>query len=123
MGSADIRAKIARGMKKAVNKTGSSASELVYLISKSSTPGTPLTPGSVTEAPILLKDAIFKSYDKSLQDDNIKRGDRELVSQYEVPIKAGDEIQQGSTRYLVINVDERAPTSDTLIYFAQCRVQ
>lgn len=123
MGSADIRAKIARGMKKAVNKTGSSASDLVYLISKSSTPSTPLTPGTVTETPILLKDAIFKSYDKSLQDDNIKRGDRELVSQYKVPIKTGDEIQQGSTRYLVINVDERAPTSDTLIYFAQCRVQ
>jgi hypothetical protein len=122
MASSDIRAKIAKGLKKAVAKTGSSASEPVYLVQKTVTPGNPLSPGTVTSNDVLLKDAIFKSYDKNLNDSNIKTGDRQLVSQYDVPIKTGDVVKQGATTYLVISVDERAPTSDTLIYFAQCRV-
>lgn len=122
MSSSDIRAKIARGLKKAVAKTGSASSEPVYLVQKTAVPGNPLSPGAVTSNDVLLKDAIFKSYDKNLNDSNIKTGDRQLVSQYDVPIKTGDVIKQGTTKYLVIDVDERAPTSDTLIYFAQCRV-
>ena len=50
MGSANIQAKIKKGLAKAVNKTGSSNSELVYLVSKSVTAGSPLSPGTTTES-------------------------------------------------------------------------
>ena len=66
MGSADIRAKIARGMKKAVNKTGSGSSDKVYLLQKTTTAGNPLNPGTVTTTPVELVNAVFTSYDKTL---------------------------------------------------------
>lgn len=123
MGSADIRAKIARGMKKAVNKTGSGSSDKVYLLQKTTTAGNPLNPGTVTTTPVELVNAVFTSYDKTLRDDNIKQGDRELVSPYDVEIKAGDTITQGAVRYLVIATDPVSPTSDVLVRKSQVRQQ
>jgi hypothetical protein len=123
MSSNQLRAKIAKGLKKAVIKTGSNNSEPVYLVGKSTTGGTPLNPGVVIKTKILLKDAIFKEYGKTLNDKNIQQGDRLLVSQYDVPIKQGDKIQQSDTIYMVVSVEEKAPTSDVLIYFSQLRVQ
>lgn len=123
MASTDIRAKIARGLKKAVIKTGSASSEKVYLLQKTTTVGNPLNPGAVTTTPIELVNAAFTSYDKTLRDDNIKQGDRELVSPYDVEIKAGDTITQGAVRYLVIATDPVSPTSDVLVRKSQVRQQ
>lgn len=122
MGSANIQAKIKRGLAKAINKTGSSSSELVYLVKKSGG-GTPVNPLPVTEEKTLLVDAIFKNYEQGLTDTSIKAGDRQLVANNDVKISTNDIIEQGSTRYIVIDVDEVAPTSDVLAYFCQVRVQ
>lgn len=124
MGSANIQAKIKKGLAKAVNKTGSINSDLVYLVQKTNTGGnTPIDPPVITETNVLLKNAIFKSYDKKLIGANIVAGDRELVSDDSVPIKTGDTIKQGSTKYIVISSDIKAPTSDALVYLSQVRVQ
>ena len=123
MSSADIRDKIARGMRKAVSKTGSTSSEKVYLLKKTTTTGNPLNPGTVTTNQIELVDAIFKNYDKALRDDNIKQGDRELISKYDVEIKSGDTIIQGALKFLVIAVEPVEPTSDNLLYKSQLRQQ
>ena len=125
MGSANIRAKIQRGLAKAVNKTGSSSSELVFLIKVTeSAGGTPLNPATTTETPVLLVNAIFKEYDIKLVDINIQAGDRRLVSDHTVAINVGDTIRQGSTDYIVIpSVENKAPTSDSLVYISQLRVK
>ena len=47
MSSANIQAKIKKGLAKAVNKTGSSSSELVYLVQT-----TVITPGSPVSLPV-----------------------------------------------------------------------
>jgi len=124
MGSANIQAKIKKGLAKAINKTGSSSSELVYLVQKTNSGGnTPIDLPVVVETDVLLKNAIFKSYDKSLLGANIVAGDRELVSDDSVAIKEGDTIKQGTTKYIVISSDIKAPTSDVLVYISQVRVQ
>lgn len=124
MGAANIQAKIRKGLAKAVNKTGSSSSEPVYVIKVSESGGdSPLDPPTITKTPTLLINAIFKSYDKSLLDPNIKQGDRELVSNSDVVIKIGEIITQGSSNYIVVAVDIKAPTSDVLAYISQCRLQ
>jgi hypothetical protein len=122
MGSSNIRAKIKRGLAKAVNRTGSSDSERIYLVTRSGG-GTPVNPTSVIEIKTLLVNAIFKNYEQGLTDSSIKAGDRQLVANNDVKIKTNDIIEQGSTRYIVIDVDEVAPTSDVLAYFCQVRVQ
>ena len=122
MGSANIQAKIRNGLAKAVNKTGSSNSELVYLVTKSDA-GTPLNPLPQTETQTLLVNAIFKSYSKFLTDVSIKAGDRELVSDSDVEIKANDIIRQGSSEYIVVSVSLSAPTSDVLNYISQVRLK
>lgn len=124
MGSANIQAKIKKGLSKAINKTGSTASELVYLVQETNTGGnTPINPPVIAEVDVLLPNAIFKSYDKSLIGGNIVAGDRQLVSDNTVEIKIGDIIKQGTTKYIVIDTDIKAPTSDVLAYISQVRVQ
>ena len=123
MSAANIQAKIKKGLAKATSKTGSATSELVYLVSESTTAGTPLAPGTTTTTNILLVDAIFNQYDAKLLDDNILAGDRRLVCNNVTPIKQGDTIQQGAVFYIVIEVDIKAPTSDVLAYIAQVRIK
>ena len=124
MTSAYIRGRIKRGLAKAINKTGSPSIEKVYLMQKTVTGGdTPLDTPTVTVTPVLLVDAIFKSYDKELIGGNIKAGDRELVSNSDVDIKEGDIIKQGNSEFIAITVDVKAPTSDVLVYIAQVRQQ
>lgn len=124
MGSANIQAKIKKGLAKAINKTGSASSELVYVERIVLSGGnSPIDPPVRTPTNTLLVDAIFTSYDKSLIDGNIKAGDRKLVANGDVEILMGERIIQGSTNYIVINVDKKAPTSDVLAYIAQVRVQ
>ena len=124
MGSANIQAKIRKGLAKAINKTGSASSEKVFLIQMINTGGnTPINPPVVTENPIELVNAIFKEYNQSLIGGNIVAGDRQLVSDNTVVISVGDTIEQGSTRYTVIDLGQAAPTSDVLVYMPQVRVK
>lgn len=125
MGSANIQAKIKKGLAKAINKTGSTSSEKVFLIKMIITGGTtPLDPiTSETENPIELVNAIFKEYNQSLIGGNIIAGDRQLVCDNAVAIEVGDTIEQGSTRYTVIDLGQSAPTSDVLVYMPQVRVK
>jgi len=121
MSAENIQAKIKSGLAKAINKIGSATSEPVYLVVKTNT-GTPLAP-AVTESTTLLVDAVFKSYDKFLTDINIQAGDRQLVSNSDVAVSQNDIIRQGTTDYMVVAVDVRAPASDPLVYISQCRQQ
>lgn len=124
MTSANIRAKIQKGLAKAINKTGSSSSDKIYLIQKTVTGGdTPLSPATETETKVLLVNAMFKSFDKDQFSGGIQAGDRMLVSDYNVPVSNGDIIEEGDTRYIVVNQGVKAPTSDTLVYISQVRVQ
>ena len=122
MSSISIQSKIKAGLAKAINKTGSSSSELVYLVSKVKTGRTLTAPPTVVKTDVLLINAIFKSYDKALFDVNILVGDRQLVAGNDVAIKQGDTIKQGTSLYTVIAVDVKAPTSDVLAYICQLRL-
>ena len=124
MGSANIQAKIKKGLAKAINKTGSTTSELVYLVQETNTGGnTPIDPPVISTNDVLLVNAIFKNYDQSLIGGNIQAGDRQLVCDNTVVIKVGDTIKQGTTNYIVIDLGQAAPTSDVLVYMPQVRVQ
>ena len=123
MGAAQIQAKIKKGLAKAVSKTGSASSELVYLMKRVTTAGTPLAPGTTTTTQILLPNAIFKNYDAKVFDVNILAGDRQLVCDNATPIKQGDIIKQGASNYLVMPISVNAPTSDVLNYVVQVRLQ
>ena len=56
-------------------------------------------------------------------DINILAGDRKLVCDNVTIIEQGDEITQGSSTYIVINVAIVAPTSDVLAYMPQVRLK
>jgi hypothetical protein len=124
MASANIRAKIEKGLAKAAVKTGSSSSEKVYLIKRTNTGGSsPINPPVYTESKVLLVNAIFQSADRKLFDGDFFATDRQLVSDYSVEVNRGDIIEQGNNRYMVINQDVKAPTSDVLVYISQLRIQ
>ena len=124
MASVDIQAKIKAGLAKAVNKPGSASSPNVYLVSETVTGGdTPLDEPTIVATDILLKDAIFKSYDQSLVGGNINQGDRQLVSNNDVPIATGDTIKAGDDIYAVHDVETKSPAGDALVYISQLRLQ
>ena len=123
MSAASIQAKLRKGLARAVSATGSTSSALVYLLSKSTTAGTPLAPGTTTTTNVLLVNAIFKEYSAKTFDDTILAGDRQLVCSGDVVIKQGDIIQQGGATYIVKSLKIKAPTSDVLQYIAQVRLR
>ncbi|PHS21819.1 MAG: hypothetical protein COA84_14920 [Robiginitomaculum sp.] len=125
MGSANIQAKIKKGLAKAIAKTGSASSEKVFLIKMVNTGGNDpvFNPPNITESLVELVNAIFKEYNQSLIGGNIVAGDRQLVTDNTVIIEVGDTIEQGSTRYTVIDLGQSAPTSDVLVYMPQVRVK
>lgn len=124
MAASNIQAKIQKGLAKAVLKTGSATSDKVYLIRRTNTGGnTPINPPVYTETKVLLPNAIFTSLDTSLFDADIEASDRQLVSDNTVAVKQSDIIEQGANRYIVINQDVKAPTSDVLAYISQLRLQ
>ena len=123
MSSASIQDKIKKGLAKAQFKTGSSNSDIVYLVKTTVTADTPLAPGVSTTVKTELKNAIFKSYDAKLVDINILAGDRQLVCDNVTVVKQGDIIEQGASKYLVVDVDIKAPTSDVLAYVPQLRLK
>ena len=97
MGSANIQAKIKSGLSKAINKTGSSTSDLIYLVSAVVTGGeTPLVPATEVETNVLLVNAIFKSVDANQFAGEILAGDRLLVSDNDVIV--GIEIRTAASK-------------------------
>lgn len=122
MGALNIQSKIKAGLAKAIEKTGSPDSELVYL-TKSNSTSTPLNVVASTSSQVLLKDAVFKPYNAKLFSENILAGDVQLVSNNDVVITQGDVITQGITNYNVVSVEIKAPTSEVLAYISQLRIK
>ena len=123
MSSSQIQKRIKAGLKKAQTITGSKTSDIVYLVSKSTTAGTPLSPGTTTTTNIELVNAIFIDYDASNFNANILTGDRKFICDNVTAIKQGDTIIQGILTYFVVSVEIIAPTSDVLGYMPQLRLK
>ena len=123
MSSSQIRSRIQKGLKRAQAKTGSTASDKVFVVKKVTTAGTPIAPGITTETSIELVNAIFIDYDAKMFDINILAGDRKLVCDNVTEVEQGDEITQGSLTYIVISIGVIAPTSDVLAYMPQVRLK
>ena len=130
MSAANIQARIKRGLKRAVEKTGSNSSEKVYLVRVSKSGGkTPINPAIRIKTDIELVDAVFTQYDinsigtTDTGGTEIRAGDRRLVCNSDVAITQADQIKQGNKLYHVVNVDVKAPTSDVLAYIVQVREQ
>ena len=123
MSAAQIQKRIRAGLKRAQAKTGSATSDKVFLVSKVTTAGTPLSPGITTSTNIELVNAIFIDYDAKMFDINILSGDRRLICDNVTVVKQGDEITQGSLTYYVVSIDVIAPTSDALAYMPQVRLK
>ena len=121
MAAIDIQAKIKKGLARAINKVGSPASDLVYLVRETKAGGTLVDPPTITKNNILLLNAIFTEYDKKTVDVNILAGDRRLVCDGDVELTQGDTIKQGLVFYKVVGVDDKAPTSSRLAQIAQVR--
>jgi hypothetical protein len=121
--AAQIQKRIKAGLKRAQIKTGSPTSDKVYLVKKSTTPGTPINPGTTTTSTVELGNAIFIDYDAKLFDINILAGDRKLICDNVSMIKQGDTITQGALTYYVVSINVIAPTSDTLAYIPQVRLK
>jgi hypothetical protein len=123
MSSSQIQKRIRSGLKRAQIKTGSATAEKVYLVSKVTTPGTPLAPGTTTSTSVELVNAIFIDYDASRFNVNILSGDRKIFCDNVTIIKQGDTITQGSSTYFVVSIEIIAPTSDVLGYMPQVRLK
>jgi len=123
MSSAQIQKRIKAGLKRAQIKTGSPTSDKVYLVKKSTTPGTPINPGTTTSSTVELFNAIFIDYDAKYFDINILAGDRRLICDNVNVVKQGDTITQGALTYYVVSINVIAPTSDALAYIPQVRLK
>ena len=123
MSSANIQAKVKAGLAKANKAVGSSSSEKIYVVKETITGGGPLGGGTSTSVSTLLTNAVFKSFDAKLFGGTMIAGDRVLVCDNVTVIKQGDTIQEGTAKYIVINIDIKAPTSDVLAYILQVRLK
>jgi hypothetical protein len=117
--SQDVKNLLAEAQKLA----GSSTSEKIYVIKETITGGGPLGGGTTSSTTTLLPNAKFKSYNAKLFGDTILAGDRMLVCDNATVINQGDTIQEGTAKYIVINIDIKAPTSDVLAYILQVRLK
>ena len=123
MSSANIQAKIKAGLAKANKAVGSSTSKKIYVVKETITGGGPLGGGTTTSVSTLLTNAVFKSFDAKLFAGTMIAGDRVLVCDNVTVINQGDTIQEGTAKYIVINIDIKAPTSDVLAYILQVRLK
>jgi hypothetical protein len=123
MSSSRIQAKVKAGLAKANKAVGSSTSEKIYVIKETITGGGPLGGGTTSSTTTLLPNAKFKSYNAKLFGDTILAGDRMLVCDNATVINQGETIQEGAAKYIVINIDIKAPTSDVLAYILQVRLK
>jgi hypothetical protein len=117
--SQDVKNLLAEAQKLA----GSSTSEKIYVIKETITGAGPLGGGTTSSTTTLLPNAVFKSYDAKLFAGTMLAGDRVLVCDNVTAIKQKDTIQEGTSLYIVINIDIKAPTSDVLSYIAQVRLK
>jgi hypothetical protein len=117
--SQDVKNLLAEAQKLA----GSSTSEKIYVIKETITGGGPLGGGTKSSTTTLLPNAKFKSYNAKLFGDTILAGDRMLVCDNATVINQGETIQEGTAKYIVINIDIKAPTSDVLAYILQVRLK
>lgn len=123
MNGVDIQNKVKAGLAKAGIKTGDGSSA-ICVNKKSYTAGTPITPPVETVTPILLVDAIVKSYNTYLIDnDLIRGGDKQLVCNGDIEILQNDEISVNGKIHSVIAVDVKKPSNVALAYIAQIRAQ
>ena len=123
MSAASIRANIKKGLAKAAAATGSATSDKVYVIKSVTVGGSALGGGTTTSTTTPLPSAIFKSFDAKLFGGTMLAGDRVLVSDNVTAITQGDTIQQGTSYYVVVAVDVKAPQSDVLAYISQVRLK
>lgn len=109
MSGADIQAKVKAGLAKATAAVGSG--ELVYLVKKTSTGGTPLAPATVTTEEFLLENAIFKSINvNQFSDSAVVDGDRYLIASSDVEVSVNDIIRQGDDYMIVISTKSPKPS-------------
>ena len=123
MSSSQLRQDIKDLLGEAVSLTGSSTSEKIYVVKETITGGGPLGGGTTTSSSTPLTNAVFKSFDAKLFGGTMIAGDRVLVCDNVTVIKQGDTIQEGTSKYIVINIDIKAPTSDVLAYILQVRLK
>jgi hypothetical protein len=123
MSSASIIANIKKGLSNAAAATGSPLSDKVYLVKSLTVGGGPLGGGTTTSTNTLLPGALFKSFDAKLFGGTMLAGDRVLVSDNVTAITQGDTIQQGTSFYIVVAVDIKAPQSEVLAYISQVRLK
>jgi hypothetical protein len=123
MSSSELRQDVKDLLAEATSLAGSSTSEKIYVIKETVTGGGPLGGGTTSSTTTLLPNAVFKSYDAKIFGDTKLAGDRMLVCDNATVINQGDTIQEGTAKYIVINIDIKAPTSDVLAYIAQVRLK
>ena len=123
MSSSELIQDVKDLLAEAINLAGSITSEKIYVIKETVTGGGPLGGGTVSSPATLLPNATFKSYDAKLFGGTMLAGDRVLVSDNATAINQGDTIQEGVVKYIVINIDIKAPTSDVLAYISQVRLK
>lgn len=121
MSAASIQAKIKSGLAKAQSKVGSANSEKVYLVNLTTVNSDPFGGGTTTENNILLKNALFKSFDDKLFGGTMLASDRALVCDGDVTIKQGDTIKQGLNFYTVEGMRISSPASEVLNYILMLR--
>jgi hypothetical protein len=123
MSAASIIANIKKGLGNAATATGSPVSDKIYVVNSVTVGGGPLGGGTTTSTNTLLPDALFKSFDAKLFGGTMLAGDRVLVSDNVTVITQGDTIQQGTSFYIVVAVDIKAPQSEVLAYISQVRLK
>jgi hypothetical protein len=123
MSAASIQANVKKGLAKAFVATGSPLSDKIYLVKSVIVGGGPLGGGTTNSTSTELPAASFKSFDSKLFSGTMIAGDRVLVSDNATVIIQGDTIQQGTSFYIVVAVDIKAPQSEVLAYISQVRLK
>lgn len=109
MSGASVAAKIKKGLGKVTKALGSG--ELIYLVQKTVTTGSPTSPGAVTYENVLLEDAALKTIViNQFSNSSAIDGDKELVTSSDVELSVGDKIIQGSSIMIVKVVTTYKPS-------------
>ena len=109
MSGASVAAKIKKGLGKVTKALGSG--DLIYLVKTTTTPGNPLTSGTVTTEDVLLKDAALSSITiNQFSNSSAVDGDKKLVVGADVGLSVGDKIKQGAVIMTVKSVKSHKPS-------------
>jgi len=122
MSGAAIQERIKKGLSRAIDRTGSASSPLVYKIERTSGGGTPMNPLPIVTNSVLLVDAVFTGYNEYTVDQTlIKTGDRRLVTNGDIVISENDTIKVDGDEFNVEAVDVKSPAGVPLAYISQLR--